>query len=276
MASLIERIWRLFGGEAKSGDLEAPSLPVGICVEPEDEAARVAPLVSAIVGQLGASIRGGQRGKDVEKRAVALLRQADLAPRMLGFQGFPAALNFSIEDEVCHGIPSGRVLEEGQLVTLQVGAHTRRGSADQGWTFAVGEVDGERTRLLLGGMRALEAAIGVLGPGVRTGTLGHTIQTSLEASGLSPVREYVGYGVGAKPIQAPSLPCYGAPHTGPKLAVGMVLHVHVIATLGSHEVFVGDDGWTVHTRDGRPGGVFTAMARITEDGCDVLSRMPPG
>jgi methionyl aminopeptidase len=190
---------------------------------------------------------------------------------MLGYNGFPSAIAVSIDDEVVHGIPSERGLREGELVKIQLGGRTRRGSADQAWTFALGAVTEEKERLQSGGIRALKDALSALREGVRTGDLGATIQGTLEAAGLSAIRDFVGYGIGAKPMQAPQLPCFGKRGRGQRLETGMVLNVHVIAAAGSYEGAANENHWTWVTRDGRPSSLYTAVARVRADGCDVLT-----
>jgi methionyl aminopeptidase len=236
-----------------------------------EETARIAPIVSRILAELGRSLRPGLSTKDVEHEAIERLHSADLDPRMLGYRGFPAAIAVSIDDEVVHGIPSERKLENGQLVKIQLGARTTRGTADQGWTFGVGEIDEEKKHLCQVAIQALRDALTSLRAGARTGDLGATIQSTLESGGLSAVRDFVGYAIGEQAIEEPQLPCYGKRGQGPKLEAGAFLHVHVIAAAGSWRLDIRDNRWTAATKDGRPSALFTAVARVRADGCDVLT-----
>ena len=190
---------------------------------------------------------------------------------MLGFRGYPAASAVSIDHEIVHAIPSERLVEEGQLVTIQIGALTPHGSGDQGWTFGVGALDDERSRLRDVGRRALESGLAVLRAGARTGDLGAAIQRTIEGGGFAVVRDFVGYGVGERPLQDPQLAGYGTPGRGERLTAGMILHVHAIAAAGSGEVAIEDDRWTAVTEDGRPAALFTAMVRLRADGADLLT-----
>jgi methionyl aminopeptidase len=190
---------------------------------------------------------------------------------MLGYRGFPAAVAVSLDDEVLHGVPSERRIQAGQLVKIQVGGRTRRGSADQGWTFPVGAVSDEKERLCRAAVHALREVVTSLRAGTRTGDVGATIQGTLEAAGFSAVRDYVGYGIGERPMQDPQLPCFGVRGRGVRIAEGTLLHVHVIAAAGGYEVATGADGWTVSTKDGRPSALVTAVVRVTATGCDVLT-----
>ncbi len=255
-------------------DAGVPSLrvvPLGVGPTPQAEAARISPLVSGILNELGRSLCNGLRTKDLEGRAIELLRAADLDPRMLGFRAFPSAIAVSIDDEVLHGIPSERVLTAGQLVKIQVGGRTRAGTADQGWTFAVGPIDGEKARLCRVGVAALKDAIAVIKTGARTGDVGAAIQGTIEVAGFAAVRDFTGYGIGEKAIQDPQLPCVGVRGTGAMLTSGMVLHVHAIAVAGAYALITRPDKWTAATKDGRASVLFTAVVRVRPGGCDVLT-----
>ena len=237
-------------------------VPSGVGPTPQAETARIAPLVSGVLAALGRSLRPGLRTKDLEAQAVELLRAVDLDPRMLGYRGFPAAIAVSVDEEVLHGIPSERTIESGQLVKIQVGGRTLAGTANQGWSFAVGEVGAEKTRLRDVGVQALRDALATIRTGARTGDVGAAIQGTLEAAGFAAVRDYVGYGIGEKAMQRPQLPCYGARGRGERLEEGMLLHVHVIGAAGGYEVERKPDGWTTVTADGRPGVLVTAVVRV--------------
>jgi methionyl aminopeptidase len=236
-----------------------------------EETIRIAPIVSRIVGELGRSLRPGLSTKDVEHDAIERLHAADLDPRMLGYRGFPAAIGVSIDEEVLHGIPSQRRLENGQLVKIQLGARTARGTADLGWTFGLGEIDEEKKHLCQVAIQALRDALASLRAGTRTGDLGATIQGTLESGGLSAIRDFVGYRIGEQPIEGPQLPCYGKRGHGETLEAGAFLHVHVIAAAGGWRLSIKDDRWTAVTQDGRPSALFTAVARARADGCDLLT-----
>ncbi|MGC4117987.1 MAG: M24 family metallopeptidase [Myxococcales bacterium] len=281
MKSLRERVGSLFGKREPSVETEVepppspsstpPDCPPGVEASPELEAARIAPLVSEIVARLGSSLRPGLRQREIEQQAVALLRAAKLAPRFLGYLGFPASLAISIDDEVVHGIPSDRRIEEGQLVKLQLGARTTTGSADQAWTFAVGPVSEEKQRLCAAARTALEKGLQTLRADAFTGDFGAAVEKILASAGCSSVHDFQGYAIGAKPIQKPYLPCFGRPGEGDRLEAGTLLHVHVIAAAGSHLVRTKDDGWTAITEDNSPAALYTVMVRVTANGFDLLT-----
>jgi methionyl aminopeptidase len=260
---------------AATASMAAPTaervVPRGVGPTPEAETARIAPIVSGILAELGRSVRPGLRTKELETQAIALLRAADLDPRMLGFRGFPAAIAVSVDDEVLHGIPSARTLESGQLVKIQIGARTLAGTADQGWTFAVGELSPATKRLREAGVAALRDAVATIRATARTGDVGAAIQGTLEAAGFSAIRDFVGYGVGAKPMQSPQLPCFGVRGSGARLRRDALLHVHVIGAAGEHALELKPDRWTAVTKDGRPGVLVTAVVRVQALGCDVLT-----
>jgi methionyl aminopeptidase len=238
----------------------------------EAEMFRIGPILSGILAELGRSLRPGLRTRDLDVQARALLQGAGLRPQMLNYKGFPAAIAVSIDDEVLHGIPSDRTLEDGQLVKIQLGGSTDEGTVMQGWTFALGSLSDETERLRATCREALLSGLSAFGPGrIRGGDLGTAIQGVIEAAGLSVVRDYVGYGIGERPIQAPQLKCYGKPGQGERLLPGMMLHVHAIAAAGRFELRVKDDKWTAVTQDGRPAALFTAVVHVREAGCDIVT-----
>jgi methionyl aminopeptidase len=175
------------------------------------------------------------------------------------------------DDEVLHGIPSDRRLRSGELVKIQLGARGNGGTCDQGWTFAVGEIDEERTRLRQVGMAALRTGLETLSAKARVGDLGAAIRTVVEAAGFSCVRAFVGYGMGSKPLQGPQLPCVGNANTGMRFKTGMILHVHAIVAAGAYQVEIADDRWTTKTADGRPSALVTAVARVEKSGHEILT-----
>ncbi len=237
------------------------------------ESRRIAPVVSEALRQVGRGLRPGMTTRAVHDEVVTLLRRAGLEPAMAGYNGYPAGAAVSINDEILHAIPSDRQLRTGDLVTIETGGVSERAYASQGWTFAVGEVDEERHKLLVAARRALERAIGVVRRGARIGDLGAAIQEEIESAGFAVVRDYVGYGMGRERIQPPQLPCYGRAGTGRRLVPGQVLHIHVIAKAGGWQVSLEDDEWTTRSADGRPGVLLTAMVLVEEDGAVLLSRL---
>lgn len=258
---------RLFGRV----EARPPVIPPSVEPTAAAENARIAPLVSGVLAELGRSLRPGLVTRELDARVQELLRAQTLAPRMLGFRGFPAALSVSVNEEVAHGLPSSRVLAEGDLVKLQLGGRTYRGWGDQGWTFAVGALSKEKERLRVTGIQALKEGIAVLRTGARIGDLGAAIQETFEVEGFNVVREFVGYAMGVQPMEEPKLPCFGVRDRGPRLQDGVILHVHAIGAAGGHEVKTLEDGWTTVMEDGAPSVLYTAMVRLHPAGCDLLT-----
>jgi methionyl aminopeptidase len=236
-----------------------------------DEASRIAPLVSRILGDLGRSVQVGVTTKALEAHALDLLRDERLESRMLGYRGFPAAIAVSVDDEVVHGLPSSRVLEDGQLVKIQIGGRTGDGFADQGWTFACGKVDALKQLLHDVGIEALRDGLATIRALARIGDMGAAIQTRLESAGLAPIRDFVGYGMGPQGIQPPQLKGYGKRGTGDRFVEDALLHVQVIAAAGDWAVSVNPNKWTAITKDGSPAALFTTVVRVRAEGCDVLT-----
>jgi methionyl aminopeptidase len=235
------------------------------------EHARIAPIVSGILHQLGRSLEPGMRTRDIDAHARELLARANLDSKMLDFRGFPAALAVSIDDEVLHGIPGGRVIREGDLVKIQLGGRTAQGVADQGWTFGVGMLSEQKLSLYSFGTSALQSGLATIRAGSRVGDLGAAIQHAFEAPGCNVIRDFVGYTMGDKPMEEPQLPCYGKAGLGKRLEKGMILHVHAIGTAGAPEVEIKPDRWTAVTQDRAPSVLFTAMVRVTETGIEFLT-----
>lgn len=249
-------------------------LPPAVASNHAAENARIAPLVAYVLADLGRALRPGMKVRELEPRALELFRMANVAPKMLGYRGFPSPIAVSVDDEVLHGIPGDRTLRAGDLVKIQLGGRTQRGCGDQGWTFAVGELSPAKARLHAAGVRALKDGIATLRAGSRVGTLGAAIQAAFEDEGFSAVREFVGYAIGAQPMEDPQLPCYGVADRGKRLDAGVILHVHAIGAERGHEVKILDDNWTAVTVDGGNAVLFTAMVRVHATGCDLLTPLP--
>jgi methionyl aminopeptidase len=235
------------------------------------EAARIGKLIADAVAEAGRGLEPGMTTKQVADHVFEHLPR-DIEPAMLGFNGFPAAVSVSVNEQVLHGIPSAQKrLIQGDLVTIQFSGRSTTAFGAVGWTFPVGEMSAEAKRLHDAGFAALDDAIARVVPDVRTGDIGAAIQSRIESAGFAVVRDYVGYTMGAELIQPPQIPCYGQAAAGPRLRAGTVLNLHVIAKQGDFRVKVQDDGWTVTGAPGELSVLFTAMVLITGEGHEVLT-----
>ena len=229
-------------------------------------------IVAAVLRELASALRPGITTADLDRLAERLIREAGAEPAFKGYQGFPASICTSINDEVVHGIPSPRrVIREGDVVSIDVGARYHGYHGDSAATFAVGAVSAEARRLLEVTRRSLEAGIAAARPGHRVGDVGHAVQQVVEAAGFSVVRDYAGHGIGRAMHEDPQVPNYGRPGTGLRLRPGLVLAIEPMVNAGGPAVRTDPDGWTVRTVDGSLSAHFEHTVLITEGEPEVLT-----
>ncbi len=218
----------------------------------------------------------GVRTAELDRIARAETRARGAVPAFLGYQGFPAALCVSVNDEVVHGIPSSsRILAEGDVVGLDFGAVLDGWYGDAARTVPVGAIAPEACRLLEVGREALVRAVAAARPGATTGDIGAAVQRYVEGQGFSVVREFVGHGIGRRLHEAPHLPNFGSPGAGAKVVPGMVLAIEPMVNAGGAEVEHLDDGWTAVTSDGSLSAHFEHTVAVTENGPEILT-LPAG
>lgn len=213
---------------------------------------------------------------ELDRIAAAEIRRRKAAPAFLNYRGFPATLCVSVNSEVVHGIPSpARVLREGDIVSLDLGAIVRGWYADAAVTVPVGAVSPEARALLSATEESLGKAIEQMRPGRRIGDISNAVQRHVEDRGYSVVRVFVGHGVGRALHEAPQIPNYGRAGAGMRLAAGMVLAVEPMVNLGGSEVRVLEDGWTAVTTDGALSAHFEHTVAVTEEGPRILTLPGP-
>jgi methionine aminopeptidase, type I len=240
----------------------------------EIEAMRRAGRVVALAHQrLAQEIRPGLRTKDLDAIVLEVLEREGAIPSFKGYQGYPANICVSVNEEVVHGIPGERVLCEGDIVSVDIGAIVDGYHGDSAWTYPVGEIDEEVKRLLEAGEGALYAGIERARPGARLSDISHAVQTYVEARGYSVVRDFVGHGIGRSMHEAPQVPNFGPPNRGPRLKPGMTLAIEPMVNAGTHEVQILEDRWTVVTADRSLSVHFEHTVAITEDGPQVLTAL---
>jgi methionyl aminopeptidase len=201
---------------------------------------------------------------DLDELAEKRIRQAGATPAFKGYHGYPATICASINDEVIHGIPSGRrVLNEGDIISLDVGASLDGYFGDSAVTLPVGQISESAASLLRVTEEALYKAIEAAKPGKRVSDIGHAVQKHVEAYGFSVVREFVGHGIGQRMHEEPQIPNYGEPGHGPRLAEGMVLAIEPMVNAGTAAVKVLADGWTAVTRDSSLSAHFEHTVAVT-------------
>ncbi|MBE3550202.1 MAG: type I methionyl aminopeptidase [Brockia lithotrophica] len=234
------------------------------------EAGRIVAHVHKVLSEL---IEPGITTRELDQVAEREIRSLGALPSFLGYNGYPASICTSINEEVVHGIPSERVLREGDILSIDVGAYYDGFHGDGAWTYAVGRASPEDQKLLDVAREALFRGIDAARPGNHLSDISHAIQTYVEAHGFSVVRAYVGHGVGRNLHEEPPVPNFGPPGRGPKLRAGMVLAIEPMVNAGTFEVRTLDDRWTVVTADGRRSAHFEHTIAITEEGPIVLTRL---
>ena len=229
-------------------------------------------LVGEVLAELAAHVAPGVTTADLDALAEKRIAKAGATPAFKGYHGYPATICASINDEVIHGIPSGRrLLNEGDVISIDVGASLDGYYGDSAITLPVGQVSEEAATLLRVTEEALFKAIERARPGARISDLGHEVQRHVEAYGFSVVREFVGHGIGQRMHEEPQIPNYGEPGRGPRLAEGMVLAIEPMVNAGKPAVKVLADGWTAVTRDSSLSAHFEHTVAVTADGPWILT-----
>ena len=234
-------------------------------------AGRITGEALALAGEM---IRPGITTKQLDDKIRHHIEKCGARPSFLGYGGFPASACISVNNEVIHGIPGGRVLEEGDIVKVDVGAYIGRFHGDSACTFPVGKISDEAQRLIdvtresfFKGVEAAERE------GARLGDVGHAIQSYVEANGFSVVRKYVGHGVGHDLHEDPNVPNFGTAGRGVRICRGMVIAIEPMVNAGSYEVTERPDKWTVVTKDGSLSAHYEHTVAITADGARLLTKV---
>lgn len=213
------------------------------------------------------------RTTDVELDQLAEQMTLELGgfPAFKGYRLFPSTLCVSINEEVVHGLPSGRVLRSGDIVTLDIGVYYEGFCCDTAITVIVGHTDYQRKRLVRVTEEALQKALEVARPGNTTGDIGAAVQRHAEAFGFKPAKGLAGHGVGRFVHEMPDVPNIGEPGQGVELKPGMVLAIEPMLVMGDPEVEIDENEWSIVTRDRQPAAHFEHTVVITENGVDVLT-----
>ena len=229
-------------------------------------------LVGEVLAELAGLVAPGVTTADLDAVAEKRIARAGATPAFKGYHGYPATICASINDEVIHGIPSGRrLLNDGDIISIDVGASLNGYFGDSAITLPVGQVSEEAATLLRVTEEALYKAIDRVRPGSRISDLGHAVQKHVEAYGFSVVREFVGHGIGQRMHEEPQVPNYGDPGRGPRLTEGMVLAIEPMVNAGKPAVKVLGDGWTAVTRDSSLSAHFEHTVAVTADGPWILT-----
>jgi methionyl aminopeptidase len=213
----------------------------------------------------------GIKTKDLDKVAEEFILDNGGKPSFKNYNGFPSTLCISVNDVVVHGIPSGRELKEGDIVSVDCGVYKNGYHADSAYTYMVGEVEFMTKKLLKDTKESLFQGISLVKPGNRVGDISYGIQSFTEKLGYGVVRELVGHGVGKYLHEAPEVPNFGKRGNGPKLQVGMVIAIEPMITQGKRFVVQENDNWTIRTEDRKPAAHFEHTVLVTKDGYEILT-----
>lgn len=239
----------------------------------ELEAMREACRISAgALKVAGEAVKPGITTAEIDEIAYEYIISQGAKPNFLHLYGFPATACISINDEIIHGIPNKkRVIQEGDIVSIDLGASIDGYNGDNAATFAAGQISPEAKRLIDTTRESLYEAIKAAVPGGRLGDVGSAVQRYCESRGYGVVREYTGHGVGAKLHEDPSVPNFGTPGRGVRLLPGMTLAIEPMINQGSAAIRQMPDGWTVKTKDGKLSAHFEHTVAITTDGPQILT-----
>ena len=213
----------------------------------------------------------GVTTQEINKAVHQFIKKSGAVPSFYGYGGFPASSCISVNDEIIHGIPGSRVVNEGDIVSLAVGACLHGYHGDCAGTFAAGKCSPEAQKLIDVTRQSFFEGIKFARQGYRVSDISHAIQEYVESHGFSLVREYVGHGVGAKLHEAPEVPNYGAPGHGPRLVKGMTLAIEPMVIAGGPEIRVLKDNWTVVTADGSWAAHYENTVLITDGEPEILT-----
>jgi len=220
---------------------------------------------------LGKEAKPGVRTKRLDKLAEEFIRSKGAKPAFKGYKYYPATICTSIDEQVVHGIPSNRELRDGEIISIDVGAEKDGYYGDSAYTYAVGEVDPIKKKLMSVTKESLYKGIAMAVPGNKLSDIGNAVQTHVESNGFSVVRVLVGHGIGRELHEQPEVPNYGEPGKGPTLKAGMCIAIEPMVNAGTYNVYTLDDGWTVVTADKKPSAHYEHTIAITGDGPLILS-----
>ena len=232
---------------------------------------RAGKITAAARALAGEMVKPGVTTQEIDKAVEEIIRKEGAVPSFLNYNGFPASVCASVNDEIIHGIPGPRVLKEGDIVSIDVGAYIGGFHGDCAATFACGKISPEAQRLIDVTRQSFFEGIKYAKEGYRVLDISAAIQQYVESNGYSVVREFVGHGVGAQMHESPEVPNYGRAGRGPRLLRGMTLAIEPMVNAGSAAIRQMSDGWTVKTLDGKWAGHYENTVLITDGEPEILT-----
>jgi len=238
-----------------------------------DKAKASSRIVAEVLSVLRERIKPGVTTRELDKIAESYTEKRGAKPAFKGYRGYPYSLCASVNEEVVHGMPSGRGLKEGDIVGLDFGVYYQGFYGDAAVTLPVGRVSEEAARLMRVTEQSLYAAIEQASSGNRLGDISAAVQETAESAGYSVVRDFVGHGIGRNMHEDPQIPNFGKKGRGIELQTGMILAIEPMVNAGRYRVKILPDGWTVITEDGSLSAHFEHSVAITDNGPEILSRL---
>ena len=232
------------------------------------QACKITAAARALAGEM---VRPGMTTKQIDKAVYEFIVSQGAKPSFLHYNGYPASVCVSVNDEIIHGIPGKRVLQEGDIVSVDVGAFIGGFHGDCAGTYPCGQVSDEALRLIRVTQQSFFEGLKYAREGCRLSDISAAVQAYVEANGFSIVREYVGHGIGRKMHEPPEVPNYGKPGHGPRLLRGMTIAVEPMVNAGSAAILQMPDGWTVKTADGKNAAHYENTILITAGEPELLT-----
>lgn len=228
-------------------------------------------ILASVIDVLASSLKSGMTTRQIDDLAEKLMAERRVRPAFKGYRGFPACVCVSVNEEIVHGIPDDRVIEGGDIVSLDAGVVHEGFFSDMAVTVPVGQVSPERIHLIEVTRTSLMKGIAQARAGQHLSDISHAVQSYVEPHGFSVVRDFVGHGIGRDLHEEPEIPNFGPPHQGPVLEEGMVMAIEPMINAGDWQTRIRDNGWTVETMDGKPSAHFEHTVAITADGVRILT-----
>ncbi len=219
------------------------------------------------------SVRAGMTTVELDEIVYRTICDLGANPSFYGYNGYPGHVCISINEQVVHGIPGDRIIQNGDIVSVDLGAYYKGFHSDTADTFAVGDCSAEALRLIANTKACFETALAYARPGCKLGDMGHAIAQCAEAEGFEPVRSLTGHGIGRELHEDPAVYNYGKPGTGETLKAGMVIAIEPMINAGKHRVTVLEDGWTIVTTDNSLSAHYEHTVAITKDGPWILTAL---
>jgi len=230
-------------------------------------------IVAEVIDNIKMSVAPGITTKEIDGIAETYIVARGAKPAFKGYRNYPATVCASVNEQVVHGIPSPKKLNNGDIVSIDIGAFYKGFYGDAAITLPVGEINSAAAKLVTVTEQALQAGLEKAVIGNRLSDVSSAIQAHAESAGFSVVRNFVGHGIGRELHEDPQIPNYGKPGSGPQLREGMTLAIEPMVNAGGWEVNILDDGWTAVTRDGSLSAHFEHTIAVTKNGCVILTKL---